>query len=139
MATSMTTPVLIVDDEPAIRETLRLLLADEGYTTREAADGLACMDALRASAAPLIVLLDLMMPRMSGLDVLALIARGPRSSVRHAFIVMTANIDIVAERGPYWTALLQRLSIPVLDKPFDIDLLLERVAHAASQTIPGAG
>jgi CheY-like chemotaxis protein len=63
----MRRPVLIVDDDRDIRETLAEILADEGYevhTARNGAEGLE----LVASARPGLVLLDLFMPVMDGLE-----------------------------------------------------------------------
>jgi len=58
--------LLIVDDEEAIRQTLRMFIEDEGYQTLEAVDGVAALAVARASADALVVLLDYMMPRLDG-------------------------------------------------------------------------
>ena len=59
--------LLVVDDDPSIRETLADILHDEGYTVMTAANGQDALSSLRASAAqPCVILLDLMMPVMSG-------------------------------------------------------------------------
>ena len=64
--------VLVVDDEPVVRDVLGRYLAREGYSVLEAADG---EDALAAicEQAPHVVVLDLMLPKLSGLDVLKLV------------------------------------------------------------------
>lgn len=59
--------VLVVDDDPRSRELLRLLLGAEGYRVATAADGLAALEALRA-APPRVVLMDMIMPGMDGLE-----------------------------------------------------------------------
>jgi DNA-binding response OmpR family regulator len=64
--------VLVVDDEPVVRDVLGRYLAREGFAVREAADGEAALAAIRADA-PHVVVLDLMLPRLSGLDVLKLV------------------------------------------------------------------
>jgi CheY-like chemotaxis protein len=61
-------PILIVDDEPAIRALLRTTLRSAGWHTVEAADGIQALD-LAARAHPALVLLDLALPRMDGLEV----------------------------------------------------------------------
>ena len=64
------TSVLVIDDEPAIVETMEILLRKEGYAAHTATDGnegISRMAALR----PDIVISDVRMPTMSGLDVLA--------------------------------------------------------------------
>ena len=59
--------LLVVDDDPAIRETLAAILDEEGYTVITATNGQDALDRLRASGAtPCMILLDLMMPVMSG-------------------------------------------------------------------------
>jgi CheY-like chemotaxis protein len=59
--------LLVVDDDAAIRETLAEILHDEGYTVMTAVNGQDALDRLRASdATPCVILLDLMMPVMSG-------------------------------------------------------------------------
>ncbi|ABL82441.1 MULTISPECIES: response regulator transcription factor [unclassified Nocardioides] len=66
------TRILVVDDEPPIRTVLRGYLEAEGFVVSEAADGAAALAELRAgSAEPVdLVLLDVMMPGMDGLEVL---------------------------------------------------------------------
>jgi CheY-like chemotaxis protein len=58
--------VLIVDDDFDIRDTLADILADEGYTTAAAADGIEALAWLRANPRPCLILLDWMMPRCDG-------------------------------------------------------------------------
>ena len=58
--------VLVVDDDEAIRETLREVLSDEGYLVEVAENGARALERMRAPLRPGLVLLDLMMPVMSG-------------------------------------------------------------------------
>jgi len=60
--------VLVVDDEPAFREGLRQALRKEGFAVHLAADGEEALELFR-STSPDLVLLDVMLPRMSGIDV----------------------------------------------------------------------
>lgn len=64
----MSRTVLIVDDDPHIRQLLAFAFAKAGVTTREAADGEAALAAV-AHSAPDLVILDINMPRMDGLEV----------------------------------------------------------------------
>ncbi len=59
--------ILVVEDEPDIRELLRYSLAEEGFVVEEAGDGAEALDRITRRA-PDLVVLDLMMPRMSGLE-----------------------------------------------------------------------
>ncbi|MGW7334347.1 response regulator, partial [Streptomyces sp. NPDC054840] len=58
--------ILVVDDEPAVREALRRSLAFEGYAVQTAVDGLDALDRA-ASYSPDLIVLDIQMPRMDGL------------------------------------------------------------------------
>ena len=64
----MAQQILVVDDDPHIRQLLVFALAKAGFETREAADGEAALDAVGLTQPDLIVL-DINLPRMNGLDV----------------------------------------------------------------------
>lgn len=78
--------MLIVEDEPAIADALRYSLERDGFTCRIASDGRSALVALREAPADL-VLLDLMLPEMSGTDV----CREIRRSSDTAVIVISAR------------------------------------------------
>ncbi len=61
--------ILVVDDEPGIRQTLGDILEDEGYRVTGAPDGESALDLLRANHYD-VVLLDVWLPGMDGLEVL---------------------------------------------------------------------
>ena len=61
--------ILICDDEPALRELIRASM-DDGYEFAEASDGIIALELAR-EVEPDLVILDLMLPRLSGLEVLA--------------------------------------------------------------------
>lgn len=69
--------VLVVDDESGARRALIRLLAKEGYETVEASDGMEALRALEAKT-PDVILLDLMMPGMDGLELLEALQRHPQ-------------------------------------------------------------
>src|SRR5947199_4392146 len=69
------TKVLIVDDEPAIREVLEMILQEWGYEVRLASDGSEAKD-LVESYDPEIVISDVVMPQLSGLDLLRCLNAG---------------------------------------------------------------
>ena len=60
--------VLLVDDEPSIRQLARIYLEREGYSTLEVGDGLSALDIIK-SKLPVLVILDIMLPEMDGFDV----------------------------------------------------------------------
>lgn len=107
--------VLVVDDDPDIRETLREVLDLEGVTVTTAADGRDAMEALRAGLGPSLIVLDLMMPIMSGWDVLAAL-RADRALAEIPVAVISAGGRTPPPGATYF-----------LKKPIDLDDLLDLV------------
>lgn len=124
------THVLIVDDDPALRELLRLLLKGEGYAVAEAADGQRALDALRGAKTHMVVLLDLRMPRLGGDAVLETVEAEDHELSEHAYVLVTANSSGIT---PTFAALLRRLAVPVVAKPFEVKKLLRTVEQAAGR------
>jgi two-component system, NtrC family, response regulator HydG len=82
-----TVRVLVVDDDPGLRYTLREILSGEGLDVVEAADGVAALELLEGGPVPLVVT-DLRMPRLDGMGLLrAVAARSPGTRV----VVVTAH------------------------------------------------
>jgi DNA-binding response OmpR family regulator len=63
---SNTGAIMIVDDDPDIRELMKIFLEADGYRVDLAADGSDALEQLHAGAHPALILLDLMMPGMDG-------------------------------------------------------------------------
>ncbi|MFN7134251.1 MAG: sigma-54-dependent transcriptional regulator, partial [Myxococcales bacterium] len=82
--------ILIVDDEQNARGGLKSLLADEGYDVAEASDGTEALDQLTAFA-PDLVLSDVRMPRMDGME---LLAKAREAGSDASFVMMTAFASI---------------------------------------------
>ncbi|MCX2927523.1 response regulator transcription factor [Streptomyces sp. NEAU-W12] len=110
--------ILIVDDEPAVREALQRSLAFEGYGTEVAADG---ADALEKAAVyrPDLVVLDIQMPRMDGLTA----ARRIRATGDTTPILMLTARDTVGDR----VTGLDAGADDYLVKPFELDELFARI------------
>ena len=120
--------VFVLDDEPAIRDSLRLLLETERYrveTFESAGQFLQSAD-LKQSAC---LILDLKMPHMNGLDVLKVVMR---QTPRLPTIVLTAHADI-----PSIVTAMRSGAVNLLEKPCsDVQLLgavREALAQAAEQ------
>ena len=114
-------PLLVVDDEPSIRRLLRTSLAAQGYHVLEAATGRSALD-LVAREAPEVVLLDLGLPDMDGLEV---IRRLRASGAKVPVIVLSSRGD---ERGK-----VEALDLGADDyvtKPFGIGELVARIRTA---------
>ncbi|GAA0921321.1 response regulator transcription factor [Streptomyces thermoalcalitolerans] len=110
--------ILIVDDEPAVREALQRSLAFEGYDTEVAVDGADALD--KASTyKPDLVVLDIQMPRMDGLTV----ARRIRGAGDTTPILMLTARDTVGDR----VTGLDAGADDYLVKPFELDELFARI------------
>lgn len=110
--------VLVVDDDPGIRESVTEVLSAEGYRVLEAPDGEEALVALDRLEGRCVVLLDLAMPRMNGLELLKELSRSGRSE-RFPVVVMSANAHPRELEFPQVVALLR--------KPFELDELLRWV------------
>jgi two-component system, cell cycle sensor histidine kinase and response regulator CckA len=110
--------ILVVDDEPVVRRFAARILASEGYRVTEAADGQEALD-LISSEGPLdLVLTDVMMPRLTGVELLELLSVShPRVPV---LLMSGYGASQLAERG---------IATPcaLLTKPFPPRLLLDEV------------
>jgi CheY-like chemotaxis protein len=121
--------LLIVDDDQGIRESVRSALEEVGHFVEEAADGLTALRMLREAPNRMVVLVDLMMPRLDGAGVLGVVAGDIELSRRHAYILMTANARTLPLA---FVNLLVNLEVPFLPKPFDVEdlqRLVDEVAH----------
>jgi two-component system, OmpR family, response regulator MprA len=117
--------ILVVDDEPAVREAVDRALRLEGYDTQLAADGREALDAL-ADRAPDALVLDVLMPHVDGLEVCRrLRAVGDRTPV----LVLTAR-DAVPDR----VRGLDAGADDYLVKPFALEELLARLRALLRRT-----
>jgi CheY-like chemotaxis protein len=106
--------VLIVDDQADARTMLDVLLQGQGYATEQASNGVEGLARLR-SCDPCLVLLDLMMPVMSGWEFRERQLQDPE----------VADIPVVCISAVYEPdEVKRRLKLPCLSKPIDFDELL---------------
>jgi CheY-like chemotaxis protein len=114
--------VLIVDDDPTARLLARSVLEKAGYTVEEAGDGLEALERLASSAPVGVVVADLNMPRLDGLELIwEMRAADAWSHV--PVIVVTGETDEVLE-----TKLIEEGADDYIRKPLDPRLFLARVA-----------
>jgi two-component system chemotaxis response regulator CheY len=104
-------PILLVEDDEPFRQALEEELSRAGHYVLTAADGQEALEMLQGDAAPCILLLDLMMPRVNGWQVLDVLKSDPRYA-DIPVVLLTA----VAERAPKDTILFR--------KPLQLDSLL---------------
>lgn len=119
------TRILLVDDDPDLRESLALLLEDEGYLVLVARDGQQAMGLQQRHHADVVVS-DVMMPVMSGLDLLAAL----RAADDHSPFLLMSSFASYLDQGRALGA------AATLHKPFDVDVFLEAVRHAATHLQP---
>lgn len=114
-------PILVVDDDAAIRALMKRVLQRAEYEVTEAANGVEALAKLRAQSFGAVIL-DLMMPVMSGFDVVRYLDTHDDAGAPCVLVVSAASDhDIHSVRSPRVHA--------VLRKPFDLPDLLEAVEH----------
>jgi CheY-like chemotaxis protein len=121
--------ILVVDDEPAILEMIEELLGYEGYQVVTTSQGSAAL-AQAKSDPPALILLDLMMPGMSGWQVIAALKASPQTRAIPV-VVLSARRDLPATAKELGIATF-------LAKPFDIDELIAIVRKYADSNL-GSG
>jgi CheY-like chemotaxis protein len=114
--------ILAVDDDDAIRSLLLIVLRRKGFIVDTATNGAEALERCARCRYSLIIL-DLMMPRMSGYAVLREIEKWPRES-RPAIVVLTA--------GNEPRNLSPDLVIGTIRKPFDVEMFSDMIAGSLS-------
>ena len=117
----MQSHVLVVDDEPDIRKTLRVFLETAGYRVSEAEDAIGALRMAKATP-PDLILLDLNMPGPSGHTVLKKLKADP--GFKASIIVVTAETDMVN-----LDASISEGADAYITKPFTRDQLLAKVTE----------
>jgi CheY-like chemotaxis protein len=112
-------PVLVVEDEPDIREVMVAILESEGYVTRAATHGAEALAHLRSGLTPCLILLDLMMPVMDGWTFCQERDKDPSLAAIPVIIV-----SAVARKDPKNSSLR---AVDHLPKPLDVGSLLSVV------------
>jgi CheY-like chemotaxis protein len=117
----------VVDDDADIREMIALALSLFGVETTAVADGTEALEQLRAGRRPGLILLDLMMPRLSGAQLLR--------SIR-AEAALAAIPVVILSGAAESLQIAQAFGCPCLVKPMDIDELLEMVNRFVAVATP---
>lgn len=111
--------VLVVDDEPVVRRFAERVLHQAGFGVHQATDGAEALELIRAGlATPAVVLSDIMMPRMNGVELL------------ESLSTLRPDLPVILMSGYGKAQLAERgIASPcgVLSKPFTSDLLVAEV------------
>jgi CheY-like chemotaxis protein len=119
--------ILIVEDDLDVREALTQVLEFEGYSVVGATNGREALDRLRAGALPSLILLDLMMPVMDGLQFRAAQMRDP--SLAHIPVVVISADGKVDQK-------VASLGVAgYMKKPLDVDSLLALIARVGAISV----
>jgi two-component system cell cycle response regulator DivK len=112
------TRILVVDDDPTIRSVLEALLEDEGFEPVVATNGREALAAIELEP-PALVLMDLMMPVMNGVDAVKELKSDPT----------TSGIPIIAMSAGFILreAIDELMADSIISKPFDLDALIANI------------
>ena len=113
---NQTRKILVVDDDPVIRDMMADILEFEGYTISVARNGSEALQFLR-NGEEYLVFLDIMMPVMSGRELCTLIEADPHLRERHRIILMSAMDNLEEASTLEVDAILQ--------KPFEVDDVID--------------
>jgi CheY-like chemotaxis protein len=122
--------ILIVDDDPSIRYVLRLILEREGYEVLEAGHGEAALAMIRPNPLPDVVMTDLMMPIMGGVELIHRLRAEPRTA-KIPIVVVSSNPDVA--QGLQDSGLVDA----VVSKPFTAVRLADRVRAVTGNPMKG--
>lgn len=124
-------PVLVVDDDDDIRDTVVLILEVDGYQVASAADGRAALDWIDMHGPPSVILLDMMMPGMNGEELVRELRARGRDLAGIPIVILTA--DTRAEEKA------ELLGVQAcLQKPVELQELEETVHRFATPRAPQA-
>lgn len=115
MSESENADVLVVEDDAAIRRLLAVTLRHHGLNVTTAKDGMEAIDLLRQNQYRVLVL-DLMMPRVTGWEVIEWLKEKPAGKPRSVIVVSATNRDVIRELEP-------EVVNAIVFKPFDVNEL----------------
>jgi len=119
--------ILVVDDDPDIRDALTIILETRDYEIVTACDGIEGLAALRAEA-PDLMIVDLLMPKMDGFALLRELQDGRWFKYREIPILILSSVREEASRRRYELETALEFKVDdYVEKPINPEILLERV------------
>jgi CheY-like chemotaxis protein len=112
--------ILLVDDDPLFRDAFRRRLEDEGFHAVVAANGSEAIRYLKFNSAPSLILLDMMMPRVDGWQLMGVIRQ--QKDWSRVPVIVTTSMGVASEE---WAESLG--AVDLLKKPFDDDELMRHI------------
>ncbi len=125
-----TAHILVIEDDPDIRDTLRQILEMQGYRVDVAAHGREGLDALAGGMRPNLILLDLMMPVMNGWEFLSTRRTQSDAEAGRIPVVLISAVRNLEEQR-------ELKDYPFVKKPLDLDTLLDTIERYASPVAEG--
>ncbi len=123
----MSAKILVVDDDPEIREAISLILEANGYTLVTAQDGAEGLSKLKEEK-PDLMILDLLMPRLDGFGVCKELKDPRWSKYAHIPIIILSSVREDARRRRYELETGVQLDVDdYVEKPIEHTVLLERI------------
>lgn len=119
--------ILVVEDDDAIRESLRQILEFEGYLVKVATNGKEAIELLKDSERPCLILLDLMMPIMNGWEFLQIHDENVGLATIPVVVVSAAGDRSKSVSG-----------VEFIKKPVELDLLLKIVDRFCNAAVKAA-
>lgn len=118
--------ILVVEDHNDSREMLEELLTEEGFTVETAVNGLQALERLQRAPRPDLVLLDLMMPVMTGWDLMARVAEEPT----------LWGLPVIVVSGAGATRPVPHNVLTSIPKPLDLQLLMDTISRLQDEAAP---
>ena len=119
--------ILVVDDDPDMRDAITIILESKGYQIVTAQDGVEALANLKAER-PDLMMLDLLMPKMDGFAVLKELQDARWAKYREIPILILSSVREEASRRRYELETALTLEVDdYVEKPIAPDVLLERV------------
>lgn len=123
--------ILVVDDDPSVRDLVSLQLELEGHEVATAVDGVAALELIESAPVPDLLVLDVMMPRLNGWDVLERLRADERHRRLPVVLVTAKDLPNDRQRGRELGA------TALLAKPHDAQCLIDIVAAVSAVAASG--
>ncbi|MFA5139504.1 MAG: response regulator [Elusimicrobiota bacterium] len=122
----MATRILIIEDDFGLADNLKALLQVKGFEVESAADGVQGVEAARKFL-PNVVLLDIMIPKLSGFDVCRTLRTDPKT--QHIRIIMMTGLSQMQDIEKAFSC----GAVDYLTKPFESDRLIRKIEKALAK------